>query len=129
MTKVSAAIIERNGKLLLARRSNLSVLAGYWEFPGGKIQPGETAEACLARELEEEFGIFCEIGDLVAESKFSYPHGMHHILAFRARILAGEIQLTVHDQIEWVSIAELPQYRLLPADEPIAKALIRAQST
>ena len=69
---VTAAIIRKNGKVLIARRARGQHLEGLWEFPGGKIENGETPEACLKRELFEEFGIDVRIGRFIAESCFSY---------------------------------------------------------
>jgi 8-oxo-dGTP diphosphatase len=122
-TLVTAAILRRRTAVLLTRRAEGQKLAGLWEFPGGKVHEGETPEACLARELGEELSLQCLIGPKVAESVYRYDHGAFTILAYEAKILSGELQLTVHDQAEWVEIGALLDRNLAPADIPIAQAL------
>ena len=121
--EVTAAIICKNDKILIARRAPGENMAGGWEFPGGKLEERETAEECLKRELFEEFGIAAEIGGFFCDSIYSYPKGTIRLLAYFAKIIRGEICLTVHDQIAWASADELRQYSLLPADIPIAEKL------
>jgi 8-oxo-dGTP diphosphatase len=122
-TVVAAAIIRKNGCVLLARRSAGQKLAGFWEFPGGKVENGETAEECLARELAEELGILTRIGEKCAESLHQYDHGNLHIVAYLVDCIAGEPRPSVHDRLEWVTIADMERYQLLPADIPIVKSL------
>ena len=106
---VTAAIIRRDDRVLLARRSSGQKLAGFWEFPGGKFEAGETPESCLARELEEELGIGVHVGRKFAESLHQYDHGNFRIVAFIADWIAGELRARVHDRVEWVtSLPELP---------------------
>jgi 8-oxo-dGTP diphosphatase len=121
----TAAVIRRADKILLTRRKADEFLGGYWEFPGGKVEPGETVAACLRRELAEELGVETKIGPLLAESEYTYDHGRIRLLAFETEILSGEIKLTVHDQASWVKVDELTNYTLSPADIPIADTLIR----
>ncbi len=123
MRTVTAAIIRDGGKVLLTRRAAGEHLAGQWEFPGGKVHDGETPEACLARELEEELALICTIGSKVAESEYHYDHGAFVIVAYEAEIQSGNLTLSVHDQAEWVPVDALLDYELAPADIPIAKAL------
>ena len=115
--------------MLLTRRAEGQNLAGLWEFPGGKVHEGESPKVCLARELEEELSLRCSIGAKVAESEYRYHHGAFTILAYEAEIESGELQLTVHDQAEWVELALLLEHDLAPADIPIAKALLAATTT
>jgi mutator protein MutT len=79
---VTAAIIQRNDFVLLARRSCGQKLAGFWEFPGGKVEVGETPESCLVRELDEELGIEVEVHRKFAESLHQYDHGDFRIIAY-----------------------------------------------
>jgi 8-oxo-dGTP diphosphatase len=123
MRQVTAAIIEKNGSILLARRAPSSKLAGMWEFPGGKIEEGESPEECLVRELREELGIETSVHELLAESVYHYEHGCFQILAYRSQIHAGEIELRDHDQVAFVPVLDLLSYALLPADIPIAEAI------
>jgi len=109
--------------VLLTRRAEGEKLAGCWEFPGGKVQEGETPEACLARELREELTLECTIGARVAASEYHYDHGAFEIVAYEAEIVSGTLTLSVHDQAEWVPIASLLDYLLAPADIPIARGI------
>jgi 8-oxo-dGTP diphosphatase len=124
MRIVTAAIVEKDGRILIARRAPGGALAGKWEFPGGKLEEGETPEQCLYRELREEFGIESEVGDLVASSTFDYVHGSIELLAFRVRHTSCTFVPTVHDALEWVSRAELCTYDFAPADMPIVDKLV-----
>lgn len=123
MQTVTAAIIRDGEKVLLTRRAAGEHLAGQWEFPGGKAHEGETPEACLARELEEELALACSIGDKVAESEYHYDHGAFNIVAYEAEIRSGDLTLSVHDRSEWVAVDALLDYELAPADIPIAEAV------
>ncbi|PKM98244.1 MAG: 8-oxo-dGTP diphosphatase MutT [Elusimicrobia bacterium HGW-Elusimicrobia-3] len=123
MRQVTAAVMEKGGRILLARRKN-GALAGKWEFPGGKLEPGETPEACLRRELMEEFGVEAEIGAFVCSSKFEYKHLPIELLVYRARHLAGEFKLTDHSAIEWVKPGDLSSYDLSAADIPVVELLL-----
>lgn len=123
MKDVTAAIIFKHGKVLIARRAPGENCAGSWEFPGGKIERGETPEQCLARELQEEFDIQASIKDFIAESIYEYPTGSIRLLAYVAEVIAGDIKLHVHDDYAWVDLNDLLSYDLLPADMPIALSL------
>jgi 8-oxo-dGTP diphosphatase len=125
MKDVTAAIIEKDGKILIARRAPGQKQAGKWEFPGGKIEPGETAPVCLMRELKEELGIATEIGNKMGESIYHYEHGAIRLIAFKAVWLSGQIRLSVHDEYAWVKPDELLTYDLAPADIPIIRELCK----
>ena len=128
MKDVTAAVIIQDEKVLITRRAADQKHAGWWEFPGGKGEDGESPEACLRRELMEELGVDALIGDLFAESIFRYESGAIRLLAYRAEIISGEIRLSVHDECQWVSAEELAKYKLLPADRPIAEKLAKIQT-
>ena len=123
MTNVTCAIIEKDCKILIARRAADQKLAGKWEFPGGKVEDGESPEECLKRELEEEFGIQVEVGEFITSSKQHYDHISIELMAFRTKYISGEFTLTDHDTIEWVAPEELLNYDLAEADIPIAEKL------
>jgi 8-oxo-dGTP diphosphatase len=116
---VTAAIIRKNGFVLLARRRLGEKLAGFWEFPGGKVENGETPEECLAREQLEELSIGARIGEKCAESSYQYEHGSFRVIAFLVDWVAGELRPKVHDRLEWVKIDDMSGFQLLPADIPI----------
>lgn len=123
MKIVTAAIIVNDGRVMITRRRQGEKLSGAWEFPGGKVEPGETLQNCLARELREELGLVAEIGQVLAQSEYHYEHGSIQLVALHAQILSGDITLTVHDKIEWVYPGDLLKFSLAPADIPIAKHL------
>ena len=123
MRVVTAAIIEHAGKVLIARRSPNSKLAGQWEFPGGKLEEGETLEECLVRELKEELGIETEVGAHFYSGEYAYAHGSFRIEAFKVAWKSGDFDLRAHDRVEWIDPAEFGRFVLLPADLPIAEKL------
>jgi 8-oxo-dGTP diphosphatase len=123
MKKVTAAIIRRNNKILLARRLPGDKLAGKWEFPGGKIEEGETPEACLSRELFEEFGISSIVESFLTSSIYKYMHGGIELLAYNVQIRDDNLMLKAHSEIKWVKPEELLFFDLAPADIPIAEAI------
>ncbi len=124
MRNVTAAIIKKDSRVLLTRRGPRENLAGMWEFPGGKIEVGETPEECLKRELHEELDIDTTITKFFAETSYKYTDGEIKLLFFNAEINNGRINLKVHDKYEWVAINDLTKYDLLPADIPIANKLL-----
>jgi 8-oxo-dGTP diphosphatase len=123
MQTVTAAILAKNGRILIARRPASSRLANKWEFPGGKIEAGETPEACLARELKEELDIEVSIGAFLGESVYHYRHGSIRLLAYQTYWDTGEIDPKDHDEIRWVAVAELDCYEFAPADVPFVQRL------
>ena len=122
--RVTGAIFLRDGDVLIAQRKKDQQLALKWEFPGGKVEPGENDKECLQRELEEEFGIKTRIGDYFCTSTYKYPHVIIELVCFFAFIEAGTIRLIDHATYEWVSIRNLLEFDLAEADIPVAKRLI-----
>jgi 8-oxo-dGTP diphosphatase len=128
MITVTAAIIEKDGLILAARRKPGRHLAGYWEFPGGKLEPEETEKECLARELREEFDILCTVEDFFAESIYEYetpPKSTKivRLLSYRVRHLSGVFQCRDHDLIVWLPVHELLSLKWSPADVPLVEKL------
>lgn len=128
MINVTAAIIEREGQILIAKRSSTSSLPNKWEFPGGKIEVGETPEECLARELLEEFEIFVSVGDFITESVYQYERKTIRLLGFRVQYDDEIKVMNAHDDVRWVPVEELLDYDLAPADVPIAQKLRSGES-
>ena len=124
MKSVTAAILIKEDKILIAKRSSADRLAGKWEFPGGTVEDGETPEQCLKREMKEEFDIDVTVGDYFSESTYSYSHGQIRLLAYKTYWIAGDMQSKVHDDYQWVRITELSNYDLAPADIPIAREVM-----
>src|SRR4051812_45915990 len=116
--RVAAAILLRQGLVLLARRAPGRSLAGYWEFPGGKIEADETPEAALARELREEFSVEVRVGAFLAANVHRYPTVEVELLAYWTEHVAGDFVLRDHDEIRWVPPTELATFTLSPADIP-----------
>ncbi len=120
---VCAAVILKKGKILLTRRPLDKKMGGFWEFPGGKIEPGETPQDALQRELQEELDIEIEVGPLLANVLHNYEWGAVAIHAFWCHWSGGQIShLEVIDH-SWVTPAELPDYDILPADAPLISKL------
>ncbi|MDI9484165.1 MAG: (deoxy)nucleoside triphosphate pyrophosphohydrolase [Bacillota bacterium] len=119
---VMAAIIQRGNEVLLCQRKE-GALAGKWEFPGGKIENGETPEECLVREIQEELGITIEVQDIFQAVHCHYDHGDFLVIGYLAAHVAGEITLRVHSACAWVDRSELGNYDLAAANIPIAERL------
>lgn len=124
MIRVVAAILQKEDKILIARKAPGKVLEGYFEFPGGKIEEGETPEESLVRELMEEMDIEIKVKEYVDESIYDYGNGkVISLLGYTAEIISGEIKLTDHDMYEWVTLDEIHKYDIAPADIPLIKCL------
>lgn len=124
MLEVAAAIIEdKQGRILIARRKQGKVQEGLWEFPGGKIEPGESAQACLRRELREEMNIEIAPYELFGVNEHDYGTVRIRLIACKATYVGGEIRLTDHDECKWVERKALPDYPWAPADLPFVKRL------
>ncbi|CAM3376985.1 8-oxo-dGTP diphosphatase MutT [Paenibacillus lupini] len=124
MIEVAAAIIENGqGQILIARRKQGKSQAGMWEFPGGKIEVGETTEDCLRRELLEEMNI--GINPYAYFGVNDHHYGSTHIrlIAYKATFMSGEIELVDHDEYRWINIAELKEFTFAPADIPFVEML------
>ncbi len=125
MFKVTAAVIERDGKILIAKRRIGDRHGGRWEFPGGKIGFGETPEECLKRELKEELGVEAEIGEFICSSTFRYMLVPLELLVYKARYLSGEFRALDHDELRWVEPLQLNEYDFVKADVKVVKKLMK----
>lgn len=127
MRHVSAAIIRRQGKILICRRMAGGSCSRLWEFPGGKVQPEETEEQCAVRECREELAITIQICGEYARTSYSYPDGEIAFVFFDAKMAneQEEPNAIVHEEIRWVSPAQLERYTFCPADTDV---LIRLTS-
>jgi 8-oxo-dGTP diphosphatase len=121
--QVTAGIIRKDDKILISRRAPNKHLAGYWEFPGGKIEDGETPQECLQRELFEELGIVVKVGQFFMENVHHYGDKIIQLQAYECEHISGNIILNDHDQIEWVETSEFVNFKFAPADIPFIKAL------
>jgi mutator protein MutT len=121
---VLAGVIEQAERFLVTRRVAGTHLSGLWEFPGGKCDPGETHEACLARELAEELGVESVIGEEITTVEHTYPERTVRLHFRRCRI-AGEPRGLLGQDIRWVTREELGTLEFPEADEGLIKLLLR----
>ena len=126
---VVGAVFLRAGKVLAAKRGPGRNLAGFWEFPGGKIEAGESGPQALARELREELLVTVEVGDFLARAVYEYSFGVVTLDTYFCRILHGELRLTEHQEIRWLAPDELFSVQWAPADMPIIQQLAAKLST
>jgi len=122
----AAALIDPDDRILLARRPPGKPLAGLWEFPGGKVQPGETPEAALIRELAEELGIDVQASCLAPFTFASHAYLDFHLLMplYVCRKWSGIVMPREGQRLKWVRAAQLADYPMPPADKPLV-ALLR----
>lgn len=125
MKKVTAAIIKDKNRLLIAKRHSKDPLGGKWEFPGGKIEPGETPQDCLVREINEELGVEVKIGPFYDDNVYSSQDCDIHLLFYWAEVINGEVIPVVHDDLKWITIDKLANFDFAPADIPIVKRLMK----
>lgn len=119
---VVAAIIEQQGNILLARRDASSDLAGWWEFPGGKVEMGETQPQALIRELQEELAINVQVEGWVASHDVCQTARIIRLHAWRVTAFSGDIRLHCHSEYVWVTPHQAFSYALAPADIPLLEA-------
>lgn len=124
MTEVVAALIRRDGKILVCQRSETKSRPLLWEFPGGKVEAGESKESALVRECREELGIELSVGEVFADSTFEYPDIQVHLTLFEAEIVSGEPQLLEHRSLCWIKPEEAANFDFSPADIPFVKKLL-----
>ena len=122
----ACALVDADNRVLLAQRPEGKSLAGLWEFPGGKIEPGESPEACLVRELEEELGIRTKPACLAPLTFASHAYETFHLLMplFICRRYEGMAQSREGQALKWVRTREMRAYPMPPADEPLIPILI-----
>ena len=120
MIKVVAAILQNDDKILIAKKKEGKPLAGFYEFPGGKVEEGENPEDSLVRELMEEMSIKVTVKDYVGKSIYDYGNGkVIELLGYTAEIIEGDIVLTDHDEYRCVTLEEVCNYNIAPADIPL----------
>jgi 8-oxo-dGTP diphosphatase len=122
---VGAVIRNERGDVLCALRSSRMSMPGLWEFPGGKLEPGEEPEAALIREIREELGVELETGALVADHTHAYPSVVVRLRTYDARIVNGRPIAKEHERLEWRSVSDLSELTWAPADVPTIEALRR----
>ena len=124
MTEVVAALIWDNDKFMICQRPAHKARGLLWEFVGGKVEPGETKEQALIRECQEELAVILSVGDVFMEVVHAYPDITVHLTLFHATIAEGAPQKLEHNDIRWISPAQIPEYAFCPADDEILKKII-----
>lgn len=124
MIDVVAGVIIKDNLVLVARRAAHKHLGGFWEFPGGKVEPSESQTDALCRELDEELAINVRVGKKIEESIFQYESKKIRLIGFWCEWLSGEPTLKDHDLVQWLEIHELTTLTWAPADIPIVDAIL-----
>jgi mutator protein MutT len=120
---VTAGLLQQDGMVLITKRPVGSHLAGYWEFPGGKQEAGETLEECLVREMKEELGVNVRAGKRLLTVNHEYENRIISLYLFQCTHLGGELKPLACEEIRWVHPEDLTQYRFPPPDEKIIQLL------
>ncbi len=123
MTHVVAALIWDGDKFLICQRPANKARALLWEFVGGKVEPGETLEQALIRECQEELAITLSVGDVFMDVVHEYPDISVHLTLLNATIAEGVPQKLEHNDIKWITPAEISKYIFCPADEELLKSI------
>lgn len=121
--RVVAALIRQGGQVLLTQRKPGRHLGLAWEFPGGKVEAGETDEDALQRELREELGIAVVVGSRCFETRHNYGSREMHLLVYRCRLTAGEPRALDVNAFEWVDEKRIQERSFLPADLPLVHGI------
>lgn len=127
MTEVVAALIWNEDKFMICQRPAHKARGLLWEFVGGKVEPGETKPQALIRECREELDIELKVNDLFMDVIHEYPDLLVHLMLFNSEIAEGEPKMLEHNDIKWITPAEIPEYDFCPADEEILKRIIEVK--
>ncbi|MCU1577964.1 MAG: (deoxy)nucleoside triphosphate pyrophosphohydrolase [Rhodoglobus sp.] len=115
---VVGAVIVRGGTVLCAQRGPAGALPGMWEFPGGKIEPGEAPREALGREIDEELHCRVEVGETITATTYEYEFGIVTLTTFYCELVEGEPEVSEHQAVLWLQPAELRSLEWAPADIP-----------
>lgn len=124
MTEVVAALIWDEDRFMICQRPAHKARGLLWEFVGGKVEAGETKPQALIREYREEFDIELKVNDVFMDVVHEYPDLLVHLTLFNSEIAEGEPKMLEHNDIKWITPAEIPEYDFCPADEEILKRII-----
>ena len=127
MIDVTAAILIKDGRVLIAQRKPGDKQPGKWEFPGGKIEAAESARECLKREIYEEFSIEIRVGKFLGENVYHYRHASIRLLVYLAAWQGGELALKDHADYAWVKYDRLDEFDFAPADLPFVRMLVSGE--
>lgn len=121
--EVVGAVIIQDGRIFAAKRGKGKSMAGFWEFPGGKIEPGESPQAALARELKEELRIEAEVGEFVVTTRHDTGDVVVELSTYVCELVSGTPILTEHEEVRWVAANKLSYLTWAPADIPTVELL------
>ena len=124
---VVAGILVHGGRILICQRHRADAYGLQWEFPGGKVHPGEDIKAALHRELEEELAIQAVVGEEVFRLRHRYPDRYVEVVFLRVHGYRGAVQNRVFEAVEWAGRAELPAYNFLEADRELVQSIARGE--
>ena len=124
ITVICGLIRNHHNQFFLARRAAHKEHAGFWEFPGGKLEEGETPRDCIKRELLEELGMEVQVGQRAGDTHHTFENFSIHLIAFHCNFVSATYQLSDHDQYEWVPASKLLDYQLAASDVALAKLLL-----
>ena len=128
MTEVVAALIWDGNRFMICQRPAHKARGLLWEFVGGKVEPGETPQQALIRECKEELNVIVNVGDVFMEVVHTYPDLTVHLTLFHATIAEGSPELLEHNDLQWITPTQIPDYAFCPADEEILKEIIEVHS-
>jgi 8-oxo-dGTP diphosphatase len=126
MGRVTAALIQHDERILIAQRGRGKRFACQWEFPGGKVRHDESPEDCLRREIKEELNLEIRVDQYCCTVRHRYPDFDIELITFWCSIMAGELRLAEHEQVRWITLAEMGQYDFVEADLKVIAALVPA---
>ena len=126
MTEVVAALIWQGEKFMICQRPENKARGLLWEFVGGKVEAGETKEDALVRECKEELDVTLDVGDVFCDVTHIYPDITVHLTLFNATIANGEPKMIEHNDIKWITPAEIETYNFCPADVEILEKILKA---
>lgn len=129
ITEVAAALIWDKDKFLICQRPAHKARALLWEFVGGKVESGESKEQALIRECKEELAVTLSVGDVFMDVVHEYPDVTVRLTLFNASIAEGTPQKLEHNDIRWITPAEIPNYKFCPADEELLKKITEVYSS
>ncbi|MFP3869445.1 MAG: 8-oxo-dGTP diphosphatase MutT [Syntrophobacteria bacterium] len=127
MARVIAALIREDEKILIAQRGRNKRFGWQWEFPGGKVNRGETPEACLRREIKEELDLEIKVDEHFCTVHHRYPDFHIELMSFWCSVAGGSLYLKEHEQVQWVTIPEMGNYDFVEADQQLIAALDTAR--
>lgn len=119
MIEVVAGVICKNNKFLIAQRNLKKAQGGLWEFPGGKVEKGESYENALAREIKEEFNANIEVNEYIGENIHHYPEKDIKLIFYKARLLSEKIELLEHEDYKWITKDDKDNFEFAGADKAV----------